>query len=139
MSESTLEGGCLCGHIRYRASGSPHTVNHCHCEQCRRYTGAVFATGVAFSAENITWLHDEPSIYMGSDICGYSFCPKCGSSIAYHWIADDDIWLTIGTLDHPELVTPQGHQFIEEKISWIRLDDGLPRYDNFSPGGKEKN
>ena len=101
--------------------------------------GAVFATGVAFSAGNITWLHDEPSIYMGSDICGYSFCPKCGSSIAYHWIADDDIWLTIGTLDHPEAVTPQGHQFIEEKIPWVRLDDGLPRYNKFSPGGKEKN
>ncbi len=132
MSDSTLEGGCLCGHIRYRASGTPFAVNHCHCEQCRRYTGAVFATGVAFSAENITWLNDEPSIYMGSDICGYSFCPKCGSSIAYHWIADDDIWLTIGTLDHPELVTPQGHQFIEEKISWVHLDDGLPHHAKFS-------
>ena len=132
MSDSTLVGGSLCGHIRYCASGSPHTVYHCHCEQCRRYTGAVFATGVAFSSENITWLHDEPCIYMGSDICGYSFCPKCGSSIAYHWIADDDIWLTIGTLDHPELVTPQGHQFIEEKVSWVHLNDGLPRHAKFS-------
>ena len=46
MTDSTLEGGCLCGHIRYRASGPPHSVYHCHCEQCRRYTGAVFATGV---------------------------------------------------------------------------------------------
>ena len=134
MTDSTLEGGCLCGHIRYRASGPPHSVYHCHCEQCRRYTGAVFATGVAFSAENITWLHDEPSIYMGSDICGYSFCPKCGSSIAYHWIADDDIWLTIGTLDNPELVASQGHQFIEERISWIHINDELPRYDKFPPG-----
>ena len=134
MTDSTLEGGCLCGHIRYRASGTPHSVYHCHCEQCRRYTGAVFATGVAFSAENITWLHDEPSIYMGSDICGYSFCPKCGSSIAYHWIADDDIWLTIGTLDNPELVASQGHILNEEKISWIHINDGLPRYDKFPPG-----
>ena len=134
MSDTTLEGGCLCGHIRYRASGPPFAVKHCHCEQCRRYTGAVFATGVAFSAENITWLHDEPSIYMGSDICGYSFCPKCGSSIAYHWIADDDIWLTIGTLDNPELVASQGHILNEEKISWIHINDGLPRYDKFPPG-----
>ena len=137
MSNSALEGGCLCGHIRYHANGSPHTVYHCHCEQCRRYTGAVFATGVAFSAENITWLNDEPRIYMGSDICGYSFCPKCGSSIAYHWIEDDEIWLTIGTLDHPEAVTPQGHIFIEEKIPWVRLDDGLPRYYKFSSGDRE--
>jgi hypothetical protein len=131
MSHTTVEGGCLCGHIRYRASGPPFAVSHCHCEQCRRYTGAVFATGVAFSAENITWLHDEPSIYMGSDLCGYSFCPKSGSSIAYHWIADDDILLTIGTLDHPELVTPQNHIFIEEKIDWVKANDGLPQYQNF--------
>jgi hypothetical protein len=47
-----LEGGCLYGHIRYRASGPPYAVNPCHCEQCRRYTGAIYATGLTYSAEN---------------------------------------------------------------------------------------
>ena len=50
---SYLEEGCLCGHIRYRASGPPYAVNHCHCEQCRRYTGAIYATGLTYSGQNI--------------------------------------------------------------------------------------
>ena len=138
MSDTTLEGGCLCGHIRFRATGSPYAVNHCHCEQCRRYTGAIYATGVAYSAENIHWLHGEPTIYLATDtsISGRSFCPKCGSSIADHWL-DDGIWLYIGTLDNPELVTPRNHTFIEEKIPWVHVDDGLPRYYKSSSGDRE--
>ncbi len=53
MSDTTLEVGCLCGHIRYRASGPPNAVNHCHYEQCSRYTGAIYATGLTYSAENV--------------------------------------------------------------------------------------
>jgi len=133
MSDITLEGGCLCGHIRYRASGLPFEVTHCHCAQCRRYTGAIHSTGIAYNAENINWLHGEPTIYLATDtsISGRSFCPKCGSSIAHHSLDDDDdddIWLYIGTLDNPGSVTPQNHIFIEEKIPWVKIDDGLPQY-----------
>ena len=135
MSDTTLEGGCLCGHIRYRASGPPFVVNHCHCEQCRRYTGAIYATGVAYSAENINWLHGEPTIYLATDtsISGRSFCPKCGSSIADHSLDDNDIWLYIGTFDNPGSVTPRNHIFVEEKIPWVRIDDGLPKYSEMDP------
>jgi hypothetical protein len=38
------------------------------------------------------------------------------------------IWLLIGTLDEPETVTPDFHMFTNEQISWIKLDDGLPRH-----------
>lgn len=131
MADSYMEGGCLCGHIRYRAAGSPHSVTHCHCEQCRRYTGAICATGVAHKAENIDWLNGEPTLYRESDasINGRSFCPKCGSSIADHKLTDGDIWLYVGTLDHPATVAPQNHIFIEEKIPWVSIDDGLQKFD----------
>ena len=35
-----LEGGCLCGAVRYRISGSPLSSVNCHCESCRRASGA---------------------------------------------------------------------------------------------------
>jgi hypothetical protein len=135
MPDTTLEGGCLCGHIRYRASGLPYAVNHCHCEQCRRYTGAVYATGVAYSAENVSWLNAEPTIYMATDtsISGRSFCSKCGSSIADHSFDDNDVWLYIGTFDNPGSVTPRNHIFVEEKISWVKIDDGLAQYPKMDP------
>lgn len=130
MSDTYLEGGCLCGHIRYRAEGPPHSVTHCHCEQCRRYTGAIYATGLAYKVDNIKWLHGEPTLYSDNDasINGRSFCPKCGSSIADHQLEDGDIWLYVGTLDNPGSIKPQNHIYTGEKISWVKIDDGLSQH-----------
>lgn len=129
MPDITLEGGCLCGHVCYRASGSPHTVTHSHCEQCRRFTGAIYATGLAYKVGNIKWMHGEPTMYLADEtsVRGRSFCPKCGSSIVDHQLADSDIWLYVGTLDKPGSVAPQNHIFTEEKISWVEIGDGLPQ------------
>ena len=130
MSDTYLEGGCLCGHIRYRAEGLPHSVTHCHCEQCRRYTGAIYATGLAYKTADIEWLHGEPTVYLATDdsINGRSFCPKCGSSVADHQLEYDEIWLYVGTLDHPESVTPQNHIYTAETIPWVKIGDDLPRH-----------
>ena len=36
--------------------------------------------------------------------------------------------VTLASLDHPELVTPEDHIFTESQIPWVRLADGLPRF-----------
>ena len=44
MTTSTtfpLEGGCDCGHVRYRMQTRPLFVHCCHCRWCQRETGAV--------------------------------------------------------------------------------------------------
>lgn len=125
------EGGCLCGGIRYRASGTPIGTAHCHCQQCRRHSGAVMASGVGFAADDVSWLNGEPVVYQTSTHGGRSFCPDCGSSIAHHWSDIRTIWLYIGTLDHPESATPEFHIFVEEQIPWLRMEDGLPRHAKF--------
>ena len=35
-----LEGGCLCGAVRYRISAEPHHAGYCHCRMCQRSAGA---------------------------------------------------------------------------------------------------
>ncbi len=49
MSDSRVyEGGCLCGKIRWRASGEKLYAMNCHCRQCNKHTGSAFGTGVGF-------------------------------------------------------------------------------------------
>jgi len=41
--------------------------------------------------------------------------------------------LYIGKLDNPGSVTPGNHIFVEEKIPWVKIDDGLPQYPEMDP------
>lgn len=43
-----MQGGCLCGAVRYEATGRPHNVTHCHCADCRRSSGAAFVRWASF-------------------------------------------------------------------------------------------
>ena len=47
---TTVEGGCLCGRVRYRVAGAPVRVTHCHCTLCRRSAEAPFLTWATFRA-----------------------------------------------------------------------------------------
>ena len=43
-----FEGGCLCGSVRFIATGKPKAVYWCHCESCRKHSGAPASVFVAF-------------------------------------------------------------------------------------------
>jgi Glutathione-dependent formaldehyde-activating enzyme len=45
-----IEGGCLCGRVRYGADADPAFVGVCHCNDCQKFTGSAFATVVAVPA-----------------------------------------------------------------------------------------
>ena len=45
--------GCLCGAVRLEMSGEPSRVGICHCLDCRKHHGAVFATFAVFPADAV--------------------------------------------------------------------------------------
>ena len=59
MSETEHTGRCLCGAVRYRAIGTPKWIANCHCESCRRATGAPFTTYAGFAAERFAYVAGE--------------------------------------------------------------------------------
>jgi hypothetical protein len=36
-------------------------------------------------------------------------------------------WVQIGTLDNPEIVSPQFHYGVDTQLPWVHFDDDLPR------------
>ncbi|MCY3810723.1 MAG: GFA family protein [Gammaproteobacteria bacterium] len=126
-TEATFEGGCLCTAVRWRASCAPTRVVHCHCEMCRRSSGAAFITAAAFPLAAVQWERGEPTWYQSSPEASRGFCARCGSWLS--WRRGEEIWLTVGTFDHPEAVVPQEHHMVDAQLSWVRqLEDGLPRH-----------
>jgi hypothetical protein len=53
MSETYL-GRCLCGAVRFEARGRPKGVFWCHCNSCRRHSGAPVSVFVGFENNAVT-------------------------------------------------------------------------------------
>ena len=60
MSAITTMGGCLCGAVRYEATGRPYNVSHCHCIDCRRASGAPFVTWASFRRSEFRFTKGQP-------------------------------------------------------------------------------
>src|SRR5260370_7162788 len=76
-----FEGNCLCGAVRFVATGQPESVVWCHCESCRKHSGAPVSVFVAFKRNayvvtegQITKFNSSPGRWRG-------FCARCGSTL----------------------------------------------------------
>lgn len=135
--DASLEGGCLCGAVRYRVHGAPGTVAHCHCKHCRGATGAPIVTWFSVERRNVDWTAGEPRAYRHrSDWptpITRRFCGECGSALTYEREGSEQVDLTAATLDDPDAVSPAFHVYASRQIAWLHLGDGLPRYDKLRP------
>lgn len=133
MSTEIYEGGCLCGAIRYRATAAPSRCMICHCEYCRRHSGAPCLSFVHFPVACFTWLSEAPRRYRSSRYAERGFCPVCGSTLSMHEeVLADRVQVTLGSLDRPERVRPQDHVWVRSRIPWFEVADDLPRFERSS-------
>ncbi|MEM8837785.1 MAG: GFA family protein [Pseudomonadota bacterium] len=129
------EGGCLCGAIRFTVTGPDKGVGYCHCESCRRQTGAPVAAFVVFSEDQVVWLQGERKRYESSPRRFRSFCEICGASLTFedHRQSPALVEFHVSALDHPDAFPPNEHTHYAERISWLGLSDDLTKY----PGSME--
>ena len=106
MAEGEYTGGCMCGALRYRVSGAPVRVGICHCETCRRNTGAPFWAFAVFARERFAVLSGETGFFQSSPESKRHFCRACGSPIYSEWSDSDEVDVTLGSLDEPERMRP---------------------------------
>ena len=133
MTSPHLTGACLCGAIRYRLEGPVTRINHCHCSQCKRQTGAAFATWVTLPARQAAFDGAPVAYFRSSEIAERGFCPTCGSALTWRRIGGDMIDLSAGTLDDPDAISPQDHYWAKDAVDWLHMQDGLPRHDTYPP------
>jgi hypothetical protein len=130
-----LQGGCLCGAIRYEIDGPLTDVGNCHCSMCRRFHGAAFGTYAKIGAEHFRWLsgQDHLGVYETSPGIGWAFCRTCGSSLGVPTNGRLSE-ITLGSLDSDPGVRPIEHIFVGSKAAWFEIADSLPQHDAWPPG-----
>ena len=74
-----FEGGCLCGAVRFVATGEPKGIYWCHCQSCRKHTGAPVSVFAAFEREAYTLTKGEITKFDSSPgKPGGDFAPDAG-------------------------------------------------------------
>ncbi|ABM23675.1 MULTISPECIES: GFA family protein [Shewanella] len=127
--EFLLEGGCLCGAIRYRLDGEPFDADYCHCRMCQKSTGSVFGAWMDFKFAQVTWLNGVVTEFASSEFVRRGFCKECGCSLTYrHTQYPDYVTLTIASLDDPNRIRPHYHIYTESQVSWLTIEDNCKRY-----------
>jgi len=111
-------GGCRCGLVRFEARGAPLRVGVCHCQSCRRATGAAFAVYVDFPRDAVAF-EGEPAVWSSSPGVEWLFCARCGSPIAYRGGGSPtETNIHLGAFAHPEVFTPNHVTFADEALDW---------------------
>ncbi len=129
-----VEGGCLCGAVRYQVIPPLPPGGHCHCAMCRKSSGAVALTWVSVPRDRFRIVKGRPAVYRSSRHAERSFCSACGSPLTFYSSrSPEDIDITLGTLDNPEQHPPDRHVFAAARLGWLQLDADLPHYEEWTP------
>lgn len=136
MQDEALTGGCFCGAIRFVVADAVRFCCICHCESCRRASGGAFVPWATFNKADFTVSRGDMLLHRSSAKVTRGLCPACGTSLTYeHEDRRSEIDVTPVSFDDPSRFTPTAHIWLEDKLPWITVNDGLPQYRRTVTGG----
>jgi len=85
---------------------------------------------VTFPFDRFEFTLGKPADFHSSPPVTRSFCGRCGTPLSYrHNDYADEIDVMTCSFDDPEAFPPSYHIWVSQKLSWVKLSDGLPAHD----------
>ncbi len=141
MSE-VYEGGCQCGHCRYRITGKSLSLFACHCRECQKQSGSAFGMALwiqhpeiaLLSGRLVSWTRETPT----GQRMHCEFCPRCGTRLFHRQENRPDmISIKPGTLDDTASLAPVAHIWLDSAQRWSNAGGECLQYpgnpENFAP------
>ncbi len=126
-----LEGGCLCGQVRFRATQVPLRTIACHCTFCQKVTGSSYFAESMFPTDAVLFNDGQTKSYEhvsdGSNKKVYvHFCPNCGTTVSLTFERWPDIrGIARGCYDDPNAVNVSSHIWTRSAQSGTALPEGV--------------
>ena len=131
----TIEGGCRCGRVRYRANlDALPKAYACHCLDCQTWSGSAFSTQVLLREDQLE-VTGEPALFEltsrdGQRLSRQRACPVCFTRVYNTNSArPGSVTLRAGTLDHSDQLTLVAHIWTKRKLDGIDIPEGLPSWE----------
>jgi hypothetical protein len=130
MAIAQLSGHCLCRAVRYQCGPPTAAACFCHCESCRRASGAHAVAWMTVDRRTLRFLEGSPREVRSSAHVIRTFCGLCGTPLTYRHGQryGESIDVTLCTLDDPGRIVPADHIWMQDAVAWDRPADGLPQH-----------
>jgi len=127
-----LQGGCLCGAVRFELSAPFLSAGYCHCTHCQRRTGTGSSANgrVPQAGFRIITGVSELRSFKPAQGVPKIFCATCGSALfSGDPFSDAEVAVRLGALDGHPGIEPEFRQFVASAAPWEAIpEDGLPRF-----------
>jgi hypothetical protein len=129
---SLVEGGCLCGLVRYRVDIGAARSMVCHCRACQKQAGSAFSVLFVVPKDDIV-IDGATKVFEHLGDSGNAvmrhFCPDCGSPIISRLAANPNIVVVkAGTLDDPRWLEPKLHLWCASAQPWVDIPHEAHRF-----------
>jgi hypothetical protein len=130
-----LTGSCLCGSVRFRIRPPFTKFAHCHCQRCRKATGAAHATNIYITPKQFAWAAGQDAV-LRFDLPSASsfalwFCRHCGCPVPRLSRSGKTIVVPAGSLDDHPVDMPRARIFCDSEAPWACADDTVPRFADY--------
>lgn len=127
-----IEGGCLCGQVRYKSEAEPKMQVVCHCPDCQKQTGTAFSVNVLVPTESIVFEGSARRQYTCLGDTGKpvvrNFCSNCGSPLSTEMEGFGNLAaVKAATLDDDSWVKPEIQIWCDTAKPYAVLDNSAKR------------
>ena len=129
-----LTGGCQCGAVRYAVFAPLTNSALCQCRMCQKAFGGAFAALASVSLADLEWTRGHPRLFDSSDEVARGFCANCGTPLTFAYRGRDYLDVSLGSLDDPSAVAPEGQVWASSQMPWFGHLHQLPSRDGDDPG-----
>jgi hypothetical protein len=119
--EDPLQGGCLCGDVRFEITAPFTTSGYCHCTHCQRRTGTGSSVSGRVPREGFRFLQGEEQVRSFTPPVGKPklFCSRCGSALfSGDPLHDGEIAVRLGALDRDPGIRPKYRMYLRSAVAW---------------------
>jgi len=114
---------CSCGQLSAQVTGEPVRVSICHCLNCQRRSGSVFAAQARFRREDVSPSGQSSQYVIVGDEgtrANFHFCPTCGATVYYEMEAlPEFLAIPVGVFADPDFPAPNVSVYEDRKHAWV--------------------
>ena len=126
-------GRCLCGDITFSVKGEPVRQGHCHCQDCKKATGASFATIAFYKEEQFIIESGNPQIFQhqadSGNMMTKEFCSRCGSTVFGSNSGRPGVKsIYIGSLEDAKHIDPKFNVWTCRQLPFSMIDESLTNF-----------